>query len=112
MVNSEQKSLKIAVLGFSREGRSVLTYLKKQPGFRSSHITILDEKKNIPGIPKAKNIASRLGTGYLKNLKQFNVIYRSPGVPYMLPEIQEARRAGSTISSVTQLFFEQLGAYK
>ena len=67
--------MKIAILGFGLEGKSVLKYLKKSPKFKKSDIFILDKKNS-------KN--------YLKNLEQFNIVFRSPGVPYNLPEIQKA----------------------
>ena len=79
---------KIAILGFGREGKAVLRFLKKQ-GLRN--VTILDKKFD-------KN--------YLKNLEDFNVIYRSPGVPYNLKEIQKAVKAGVKFTSATDLFFK------
>ena len=86
-------TMKIAILGFGREGKSVLKYLKKSPQFKKADISILDKKFN-------KN--------YLKNLSSFDVVYRSPGVPYNLPEIQKAIRKGVKFSSSIKLFFEQI----
>ncbi len=82
---------RIAILGFGREGRSVLKFLKRSPDYRGAEIKILDKKIN-------KN--------YLKNLERFDLIFRSPGIPYNLPELQKARRAGVKLSSATKLFFE------
>ena len=82
------KSPKIAILGFGREGKAVLRFLKKQ-GLRN--VTILDKK---------------FDKDYLKNLEDFNVIYRSPGVPYNLKEIQKAIASGVKFSSATDLFFK------
>lgn len=113
--NSKVKTLKVGILGFGREGKSVLKYLKQSTQFRNSKIEILDKKI-------AKN--------YLNNLERFDLIFRSPGVPYNLPELKKARgegvyphtkrgvggakkrkitpRSGVGVyfSSVTKLFFE------
>lgn len=101
MVKTKQK---IAILGFSREGKSVLSYLRKNKRYGDAEIWILDKNKNLK-IPRG--ISSQLGTNYLKNLHEFAVIFRSPGVPYELPELKAARRAGVKFSSATKLFFEE-----
>lgn len=86
--------LRIGILGFGREGKSVFGYLKKSSQFKKSKIEILDRKS---------------GKDYLKGLARFNVIFRSPGVPYNLPELKKAREDGVYFSSVTRLFFENYG---
>lgn len=82
---------KIAILGFAREGKSLLKFLKKSKQFRNVTIEILDKD---------------LDNNYLKNLNGFDMIFRSPGVPYNLPEIQKAVKNGVNFSSSTKLFFE------
>jgi len=86
--------MKVAVLGFGREGRSVLKFLKKSPAWRKAEIEILDRKFN---------------KDYLKNLKRFAVVFRSPGVPYNLSELKKARASGVKFSSATKLFFSAIG---
>ncbi|MEK7555326.1 MAG: UDP-N-acetylmuramoyl-L-alanine--D-glutamate ligase [Patescibacteria group bacterium] len=88
---------KIAILGFGLEGKSLLKFLKKSSLYKKADISVLDKKLN---------------KDYLKNLKKFDVIFRSPGVPYNLPEIQNALKKGVKISSGTELFFEQLRGLK
>lgn len=83
--------MKIAILGFGREGNSILKFLKKNKEYRGAEISVLDKKDD----PE-----------YLKDLKTFDLIFRSPGVPYNLPEIQAAIKAGKKVSSATKLFFE------
>ncbi|MDP3901882.1 MAG: UDP-N-acetylmuramoyl-L-alanine--D-glutamate ligase [bacterium] len=83
--------MNIAILGFAREGRSLLKFLKKAPKFKGAKITILDKKLN-------KN--------YLHRLDRFDLLFRSPGIPYNLPEIQQAIKGGLKISSATKLFFD------
>lgn len=47
-----------------------------------------------------------LGPDYLSRLAEAEVIYRSPGVPPSLPEIQAAAAAGVVLSSQIKLFFD------
>ena len=77
---------RVAILGFGLEGRALLSYLKKD---KRLEISILDQKKD-------KN--------YLKNLSRYDLIFRSPGVPYNLPELKPVRRK---LSSLTKLFFDK-----
>lgn len=83
----------VAILGFGREGKSVLKFIKKSPEYHGAEIDILDKK---------------IGKNYLKNLKRFDLIFRSPGIPYNLPELKRARKNGVKFSSATKLFFEKI----
>lgn len=85
--------MNIAILGFGQEGKAVLKYLKKSAKYKKANIKILDKKLN---------------KDYLKNLEQFDIIFRSPGIPYNLPEIQEAIKKEVKISSSTKIFFEEI----
>ena len=80
--------MKVAVLGFGREGRAVYKFLKRQ-GLKN--VSILDRK---------------LDKDYLKHLKEYDIIYRSPGIHFSRKEIQEAIKAGVKISGCTELFFQ------
>ena len=81
---------KVAILGgLGVEGQALKKYLKKtRPGLKP---VILDRK---------------LDPNYLSRLKEFDLIYRTPGVIYSLPEIQRAIRARVKFSSPMNLFFE------
>lgn len=106
--------MKIAILGFGREGKSILKFLQNR-GFtrirtriyadKKDEIWILDQnpRSNVP-----RGIKTQLGKNYLKDLNRFDIVFRSPGIPYRLPEIQRAKKAGVKISSATKLFFEAL----
>jgi len=101
--------LKIAILGFGREGKAVLKTLtsadwtRTNAEFKNAKIFILDKKL---GKSSTKKFSFILGKNYLKNLNNFDVIFRSPGVPYNLPEIQNAIKKGVKFSSGTDLFFQ------
>ena len=96
--------MKIAILGFGREGQSVFKFIKKDKEYKNSEFFILDKNKNTK---TPKNVKCYLGEDYLKNLKEFDTVFRSPGVPYNLTEIQRAISKGVIFKSVTSLFFER-----
>ncbi|TSC81933.1 MAG: UDP-N-acetylmuramoylalanine--D-glutamate ligase [Parcubacteria group bacterium Gr01-1014_20] len=85
---------KLAILGFGQEGKSLLKFLRRSPKFKGSKIHILDKKD---------------GKDYLSQVFSFDLIFRSPGVPYNLPELKSARRRGVEFSSGTKIFFEEYG---
>ncbi|MDR3582240.1 MAG: UDP-N-acetylmuramoyl-L-alanine--D-glutamate ligase [Candidatus Pacebacteria bacterium] len=97
---------KIALLGFDREGRSVLRFLADDPEFRGADIWILDKKEDIE-LPAGANVRSQLGARYLDDLDRFDVIFRTAGARYHMPELQAAIAHGVTVSSATKLFFER-----
>ena len=102
--------MNIAIVGFGNEGKTLLAFLKKSPRYKQAVITVLDKNEMLTVELKRQKIPYELGSNYLKNLKRFDLIFRSPGIPYLLPEIQTARIQGTHISSQTKLFFEELMA--
>lgn len=79
---------RVLVLGFGREGKVTLDYFKKHhPEIK---IGIADQND---------------GKNYLDNLKDYDVIIKSPGIPF-LPEIKKAQSKGKMITSATQIFFD------
>ncbi len=96
--------MKIAILGFAREGHSVLKFLQKDREFKGAEICILDKNS---GTKVPRGIKKSIGPDYLKNLGGFDIVFRAPGIPYLLPEIQKAESSGVKISSSTNLFFER-----
>ncbi|MDO8576960.1 MAG: UDP-N-acetylmuramoyl-L-alanine--D-glutamate ligase [Candidatus Daviesbacteria bacterium] len=82
------KGKTVLILGFGREGKATLRFLEKH-------------------FPKEKiGIADQSGGGdYLEKIKNYDVIIKSPGIPY-LPEIKEAQSLGKIITSATQIFFD------
>ena len=93
---------KIAILGFGREGRSVLQFLRRAPEFRGAEIWVLDKDRHTE-VPKG--IRSLLGEKYLTHLGDFDVVFRSPGIPYTLPALVRAQRRGVRVTSLMELFF-------
>lgn len=83
--------MRIAILGFGKEGKSVLRFLKNSSRYKDADITILDKKRN---------------TTYLEHLNVYSLIIKSPGVPFGLPEVAKARASGVLFTSATELFFD------
>lgn len=93
---------KIAVVGYGVEGQAMLKYLVKN---KFKNLTVCDQKVDL----KAKmpsGVSVRLGSKYLEKLSDFEVIFRSPGVPHGRPEFAEASVLGSVVTSPTQYFLE------
>jgi len=125
------KNKKVAVLGLGVEGLSSVRFLVE----RGAMVTILDKKKeeelqrDIQDLhiyssseaplrgAKSRSDSSRLtsfartitfrgGKHYLKNLSQYDIIVRSPGVKRNLSEILNAEKKGSFITSQIKIFFD------
>lgn len=95
----------VAVLGLGIEGRDLVNFLLS----KNANVTVLDKKQkgeiDLEGIDESQ-IKFECGEDYLKNLKNFEIIFRSPGVYRYLPEIIEAEKNGVEISSALKLFLE------
>ena len=100
MIISELKNKKILILGFAREGRDTLRFLRKH--FPNKVFDIADQKESLPNLPK-KKVELYLGKDYLKAIKQYDVIVKSPGIPLRMvkPLLKESQR----LTSETDIFF-------
>lgn len=93
----------ILLLGYGREGKSTHQYLLDN--YPDKKIGIADQRKVEP-LP---NTSPELHTGkdYLRSLEQYDVIVRSPGIPFKLPELQRSIQAGKKVTSATNIFFSK-----
>jgi UDP-N-acetylmuramoylalanine--D-glutamate ligase len=96
--------MKIAILGFDREGGAALRFVQRTPEYAGAEIWILDRNKNIE-VPAG--LHARLGDDYLSSggLEEFDVVFRTPGARYHTPEIQRAIGRGVNVTSGTKEFF-------
>ncbi|MFA6923793.1 MAG: UDP-N-acetylmuramoyl-L-alanine--D-glutamate ligase [Bacteroidales bacterium] len=97
------KNKKILILGFGREGQSTYKVIRKY--FQNLLLTIADLNKGIQesSILKGdKNINFKTGEEYLKNLDEFDLIIKSPGIS--LNKINE-KFPFEKITSQTGIFF-------
>jgi len=92
----ELKDKKILILGFGREGRDTFLFLRKL--FPKKVIGIADAKL---GLVKPKLTKGYFGKDYLKAVKDYDVIIKSPGIPFkILP-----KSALNKIVTQTDIFF-------
>lgn len=96
------KDKKVALLGFGVENRAMLPYLQRQ----GAKVTICDQNEILTELPAG--IPTQLGKNYLKSLADFDVIFRSPGIPYLKRELQEAKLSGVILTSQTEFFLARV----
>ena len=48
----------------------------------------------------------QLGKGYLNNLTEMDIVFRTPGMKFYLPELTAARKNGVVVTSEMELFFD------
>lgn len=90
------KNKKIIIVGFGREGKNTYKTLKKLFPLKS---IALADKKEI----KADEREIYTGKDYLNNLKNYDVIIKTPGIPFN----EVKKNAGlAKITSQTELFLE------
>ena len=101
---------KIAILGLGKNNFGLCGWLLKNG---AKDITIFDQNENIKDAVKKSNFArysARLkyqtGKDYLGGIEDVDILFRTPGIPYLSPVVQKARHAGVQISSQTKLFFD------
>ncbi len=101
-----------AVLGFGISNRP-LTKTLIQWGAR---VTVFDKKEeeafsNTVDEFKAMGVDFSLGEGYLDNLSGFDVIFRTPGMRFDLPQIQREINKGAELTSEMEVFMKLCPAF-
>lgn len=100
----ELKNKRILILGFGREGQNTFLFLRKM--FPKKVIGIADAKYKILTTKyKIQGVEWHLGKNYLKSLKDYDIIIKTPGIPIHLPEIEKAFNENK-ITSQTEIFLE------
>ncbi|WP_010243900.1 UDP-N-acetylmuramoyl-L-alanine--D-glutamate ligase [Acetivibrio cellulolyticus] len=101
------KGKKVAVLGIGISHTPLIKYLSGL-GVDITAFDKADESKMTGVFDEFKglDIKYSLGEDYLKNLKGFDVVFKTPGMRFDLPEIVEARNGGAQITSEMEVFFE------
>lgn len=97
----------LAILGAGREGLALADYLHRH----KLTFSICDQRgkqslgKTYDQWAK-RGVSFHLGGGYLNKLDDFDVVFRSPGIPWLTDELAKARDQGVTVTSATRLFFD------
>ncbi len=100
---------KVAILGMGREGRSVLVALRSR--LPHQHVTLIDEGdlENSPLDQFEWDSSLHLTKGDLTpaHLAALDVLIKSPGVSLYRQDLQEAKKSGLTITSLTNLWLAE-----
>jgi UDP-N-acetylmuramoylalanine--D-glutamate ligase len=103
---------KIAVLGLGSENEALLEWLASRDILVD--VTIYDrrtedhlqvKREKIIHLPGRLVISWRLGEQSQDTMKGYDELWRSPGWPIFCPQIQEAIKSGSRLTSPMNLFF-------
>lgn len=106
------KNKKTLILGFGREGQSTYRFIRNRYPDR---ILAIADKKEITNFNKEvvnkiqndSNLVLHLGKKYLSCLGKYDLIIKSPGIPYKFKEIKKAGKKGIEITSHTNIFLEE-----
>ncbi|MBP7497201.1 MAG: UDP-N-acetylmuramoyl-L-alanine--D-glutamate ligase [Bacteroidales bacterium] len=100
------KGKRILILGFGREGQASFNLLRKY--FPEQHLTIADKNPDIKDIQgfDFKNTSFNLGDNYLKDLNNFDLILKTPGIALHKYNIHLAPKI---LSSQTDIFLKLFG---
>lgn len=106
----ELKNKTILVLGFAREGESCLKFLKKHNLGKKTGVADRIVFKNLPikqknFLKREKNINLHFGKKYLKALKQYDVIIKTPGISDKIIASYVTKK--QTITSQTEIFLKK-----
>ncbi len=85
-----------AMLLFAKKGAVVTACDKKTRETLGDTATRLEEA----------GITLKLGDSYLDNLGEYDVVFRTPGMRYNTPELEQARAQGAVITSELEVFFD------
>lgn len=95
---NELKNKSILILGFGREGKDTFLFLRNL--FPKKVLGIADQSTKISLTDKKTKLS--LGENYLKAIKDYDVIIKSPGIPFkILP-----KACLKKITSQTKIFFD------
>jgi UDP-N-acetylmuramoylalanine--D-glutamate ligase len=113
---SDLKGKKIALLGMGLENIFLADFLINN-GILDIELRdqkdLLEIGESVPADAKellnqvlSNRLQHSFSSDYLKGLEKFDIVFRTPGLPYLTPEIQRAKESGTEISSQIKLFFD------
>lgn len=104
---ADMKGKKVAVLGIGISNTPLIKYLSSMNADitafdRSEKSRLEDNIKSLDGC----NVKFVFGERYLEQLKGFDIIFRTPGMRYDLPELVAEKERGAEITSEMEVFFQ------
>lgn len=106
--NNWIKNKKVAIIGLGVSNAPLIDYMQKL----QANLTVFDNRveekidKNILEKIKKYNIKKQFGENYLSNLKDFDIIFKSPSCRPDLPEIEAEVKRGAKLTSEIELVLE------
>jgi len=104
-ISEKYKDKKICVLGFGIEGQATFEYLEKN-GISATICDKLPRNDFIKNNPRYIEENHILGDDYLQHLGEFDVVYKTPGISPLIPEIVKAEKGGTLFTSQIEDFFD------
>jgi len=99
-MSAEVVGKSVLLAGFGREGKSTLKYIQNH--YPNTLVSIADSNPNLEAtIRGVENVYT--GENYLREVKNFDTVVRSPGIPRDLPGFKEARH----LTSAMNIFFSE-----
>jgi UDP-N-acetylmuramoyl-L-alanine---L-glutamate ligase len=95
---SALENKRIAIWGMGREGKTTLSFLKKQ--FPNKDFIII----NRDPVDTVQRFISE--DEMLRNLDQFDVVIKSPGISYYHDAVKTMQEHGITVTSATNIWFD------
>ena len=101
------KTQQVAVLGMGVSNTPLILYLSDL----GVEVTVFDKAteealgKRLDAFKK-KKVSFSLGNDYLKKLKGFDLVFKTPGIRPDVPELLEAEKEGARLTSEMEVFFE------
>jgi len=99
---SHFKNKKILILGFGKEGKSSLFFLRKM--FPKNVFGVADRDEKLKD-KRIKDVKWHLGENYLEAIKDYDIVIKSPGIPIHLPALEKGFSEGK-ITSQTEIFLK------
>lgn len=101
------RTKRVAVLGMGISNTPLIRYLANM----GVHVTAFDRAEkgaleNTLKLLEGLDVEYSLGEDYLKNLKGFDVIFKTPIIRYDMPELVSERERGALITSEMEVFVE------
>ena len=100
----------IVIAGFGVEGRDLFRYLRRHFPDKDLGIAELRPLEELDPETRAmlrddRHVRMHTGLDHLAHLGEYDVAFRSPGIPARGRAFQEARARGTHVTSQTELFF-------
>lgn len=106
--NNKLQNSKVAVIGLGVSNIPLIKYLKNL----NVNITVFD-RRNIDKIDntiikylRENNIIGNFGDEYLKKLKEFDIIFRSPSCRPDIQELIEEKKRGALVTSEIEMLIK------